>query len=40
VPRAVGSSGAGNKGHVTAESPKAGTKVNKGSTVTITYTVK
>jgi hypothetical protein len=40
VPRAVGSSGAGNKGHVTAESPAAGTKVNKGSTVTITYTVK
>jgi hypothetical protein len=40
VPRAVGSSGAGNKGKVTAESPAAGTKVAKGSTVTLTYTVK
>jgi hypothetical protein len=40
VPRAVGSSGVGNKGKVTAESPAAGTKVNKGSTVTLTYTVK
>ena len=40
VPKAVGSSGAGNKGKVTAESPAAGTKVTKGSTVTLTYTVK
>jgi eukaryotic-like serine/threonine-protein kinase len=40
VPKAVGSSGAGNKGKVTAESPTAGTKVTKGSTVTLTYTVK
>jgi hypothetical protein len=39
VPRAVGASGAGNKGKVTAESPAAGTKVSKGSTVTLTYTV-
>ena len=39
VPRAVGASGAGNKGKVTAESPAAGTKVAKGSTVTLTYTV-
>ena len=30
VPKAVGASGAGNKGKVTAESPAAGTKVNKG----------
>jgi hypothetical protein len=40
VPRAVGSSGVGNKGKVTAESPVAGSKVAKGSTVTLTYTVK
>jgi hypothetical protein len=39
VPKAVGASGAGNKGKVTAESPAAGTKVAKGSTVTLTYTV-
>jgi Peptidase A4 family/PASTA domain len=39
VPRAVGASGAGNKGKVTAESPAAGTKVAEGSTVTLTYTV-
>ena len=39
VPRAVGASGVGNKGKVTAESPAAGTKVAKGSTVTLTYTV-
>jgi hypothetical protein len=31
--------GAGNKGSVTAESPKAGTSVPLGSTVTLTYTV-
>jgi PASTA domain len=35
-----GSSGTGNKGTVTAQSPSAGTKAAKGSTVTITYTVK
>jgi Peptidase A4 family/PASTA domain len=40
VPKAVGASGAGNKGKVTAESPAAGAKVAKGSTVTLTYTVK
>jgi hypothetical protein len=40
VPKAAGASGAGNKGKVTAESPAAGTKVAKGSTVTVTYTVK
>jgi hypothetical protein len=39
VPKAAGASGVGNKGKVTAESPAAGTKVNKGSTVTLTYTV-
>jgi beta-lactam-binding protein with PASTA domain len=39
VPRAVGASGAGNKGKVTAESPAAGTKVAEGTTVTLTYTV-
>jgi hypothetical protein len=38
--KAKGSSGVGNKGKVTAESPAAGAKVAKGSTVTITYTVK
>ena len=37
--KATGDSGAGNKGKVTAESPSAGAKVAKGSTVTITYTV-
>jgi hypothetical protein len=37
---ATGSSGAGNKGSVTAQSPAAGTQVSKGSTVTVTYTVK
>jgi hypothetical protein len=37
--KATGSSAAGNKGKVTAESPAAGTKVAKGSTVTLTYTV-
>jgi hypothetical protein len=39
VAKAAGASGAGNKGKVTAESPAAGTKVTKGSTVTLTYTV-
>jgi hypothetical protein len=39
VAKAVGASGVGNKGKVTAESPAAGTKVAKGSTVTLTYTV-
>jgi hypothetical protein len=39
VAKAVGASGAGNKGKVTAESPAAGTKIAKGSTVTLTYTV-
>jgi len=39
VPKAVGASGVGNKGKVTAESPAAGAKVAKGSTVTLTYTV-
>jgi beta-lactam-binding protein with PASTA domain len=34
-----GSSGTGNKGKVTAQSPAAGTKASKGSTVTLTYTV-
>jgi len=40
VPRGVGASPVGNKGKVTAESPAAGSKVAKGSTVTLTYTVK
>jgi Peptidase A4 family/PASTA domain len=40
VAKAAGASGVGNKGKVTAESPAAGTKVAKGSTVTLTYTVK
>jgi hypothetical protein len=39
VAKAAGASGVGNKGKVTAESPAAGTKVAKGSTVTLTYTV-
>ena len=39
VPKAAGASGVGNKGKVTAESPAAGSKVAKGSTVTLTYTV-
>ena len=39
VAKATGDSGVGNKGKVTAESPAAGTKVTKGSTVTLTYTV-
>jgi hypothetical protein len=39
VVKAAGDSGVGNKGKVTAESPSAGTKVAKGSTVTLTYTV-
>ena len=39
VAKAAGASGVGNKGKVTAESPSAGTKVSKGSTVILTYTV-
>jgi hypothetical protein len=39
VVKATGDSGVGNKGKVTGESPSAGTKVAKGSTVTLTYTV-
>ena len=39
VAKATGASSVGNKGKVTAESPSAGTKVVKGSTVTLTYTV-
>jgi Peptidase A4 family/PASTA domain len=39
VAKATGASSVGNKGKVTAESPSAGTKVAKGSTVTLTYTV-
>jgi hypothetical protein len=40
VAKATGDSAVGNKGKVTAESPAGGAKVAKGSTVTITYTVK
>jgi Peptidase A4 family/PASTA domain len=39
VAKAAGASSVGNKGKVTAESPSAGSKVAKGSTVTLTYTV-
>jgi hypothetical protein len=39
VAKATGASSVGNKGKVTAESPSAGSKVAKGSTVTLTYTV-
>jgi hypothetical protein len=39
VPKAAGDSPVGNKGRVTAQNPKAGAKVAKGSTVTLTYTV-
>jgi beta-lactam-binding protein with PASTA domain len=39
VAKAAGDSGVGSKGKVTAKSPAAGTKVAKGSTVTLTYTV-
>jgi hypothetical protein len=38
--KATGGSPAGNKGTVTAQNPKAGASVAKGSTVTLTYTVK
>jgi hypothetical protein len=38
VPLAAGDSGKGNKGKVTAQDPKAGSKVTKGSSVTLTYT--
>ena len=39
VPRAAGDSAKGNKGKVTAQDPKAGSTVSKGSAVTLTYTV-
>jgi len=38
-PASRGDSGTGNKGSVTAQSPVAGSKVSKGSTVILTYTV-
>jgi hypothetical protein len=38
--KATGSSPVGNKGSVTAQNPKAGASVARGSTVTLTYTVK
>jgi hypothetical protein len=40
VAKASGASGAGNKGSVTSQHPEAGAEVAKGSTVTLTYTVK
>lgn len=39
VAKATGDSPVGNDGEVTAQSPAAGTKVESGSTVTLTYTV-
>lgn len=39
VPHAAGDSAKGNKGKVTAQDPKAGSSVSKGSAVTLTYTV-
>jgi beta-lactam-binding protein with PASTA domain len=40
VPVGTGDSGVGNKGSVTSQSPKAGSVVQKGSSVTLTYTTK
>ena len=38
TPKAAGDSPVGNKGRVTSQDPKAGAKVAKGATVTLTYT--